>query len=262
MILIPQLVNGIVPEANNNVIKPPLIVPVVKNLVFDVKTFGETFATSDLVDLDGSNLAEKFIDNSGNGNDGIETIESRKPLYTINAINGHPGLDCSASGDVGFTLPSALHGVADNDNTVFYVGFTNSSASQQRFLVGHDSGGVQHWGFLYNRGASDAFSWVNASSFNQLRDSTTGGVTTPHLIRADRAGGTRRLSINGATPITDGLGSDSNDIVALDLGRRPNFQQGLIGFIGECLIYNRLLSAKEITLVEAYLSKKWDIALA
>jgi len=236
MTLISNLTTNLTNNLITNLTGSIDILPITATLQLQLAAFQEGKIKEQLVTVDMSELASNWFDLSVNGNDGIEGTSTRQATYVSSGINDNPALDFSASSAKGFSLPSALFTVPDGDNTVFCVSVSNASSSQQRFFVGHDSDDVQHWGFLYNRGVSDAYSWVNANSFNQLRDSTTGGVTTPHIITATRAGGVRSISINGGTPTTDGLGSSPNDIVALDVGRRPNLTQGLDGLIGEFLI--------------------------
>jgi prepilin-type N-terminal cleavage/methylation domain-containing protein len=172
------------------------------------------------------------------------------PTYTANAINGLPAVNFNGSSNFLNFNGNPLIGT---DFTIFAVEQRASSN------IGIIICGVSNWVFGYDTNTTVSY------RTNNPVNTTVPGYTTPtarihsftftpsigHIAFIN--GGSRTLS---GTPASAYL---TNTILPSNIGTySSNFYTG---YIGEIIIFSRVLSDFERTQIEQYLSKKWGIKL-
>jgi Concanavalin A-like lectin/glucanases superfamily len=191
-----------------------------------------------------------WTDKSGNGNNALQASGANQPTNTASQINGKPALIFTDSSYMSIASNAGLSWTGNV--TIFFAGDTSTVGSgARRFLskvsaIGIGKGAISSEARLTTFGVQDY-------------DSTTGffAVNTPLI--ACYALGQYPVSFykNGALINTVGGGIPANtsasDLLVSSVGEPWN------GKMGEVLIYNRALSAAEITSVTNYLRTKWGI---
>lgn len=198
----------------------------------------------------------KWLDQSGKSANFIQATQSARLLYVTNAQNGRPAL-------VGDGLTKSLYNATDligtGDVTVFCV-------VNPRGWGGANVGRILYNGqFALRVNATNAC--LNVSSDNLSTSAVTANssitLETPYVVIVTRtSAGVTNIFLNGTKSGTDDQSSGTpaggtNTIIgnsALSTGTA-----GFDGSIFEVGIYNKILSASEITRVSNYLKTKYAI---
>lgn len=119
------------------------------------------YKADSLVASDGDSIGT-WVDQSGNGNDAIETNVPNQPIYKTNIINGKPVLRFNSAAQTKLILPGGL--INSNSFSVFAV--LNATNNTRGDILGGDN---THGAFLgISLGGSQQF---------LLRDNSDSGVT-------------------------------------------------------------------------------------
>lgn len=217
-------------------------------------------STSNYLTLDGTSITQ-FLDRSGNGNDtAVQGTGTAQPTWDDDGLNGK-GVATFDGGDT-LALPAALYSIPNGNNAVFAVAKRNTEAGVGAMILSFNEGAGSGGGreFLAFSTAAGNTYFQNFTADAGSGCIVTGGTNTNYnIFSAFRSGTTQSLSRNDGTTTANTaadseIGIDRGYIGAMDATNRP-----LTGGIAEILIYNRALSAAEITQVEIYLANKWGI---
>ena len=204
-----------------------------------------------------STAIRQALDRSGNGNDtAVQGTGSARPTFTASQINGLSA-GVFDGGDT-LALPAALYTIPAGNNTIFTVAAPTDlgQGAVIEFSESADSVETIRYGLTTN---SVAYKNYTAPG---ILESLTFDTLVPNIITVFRSGTTESISINGGTAVTDSSGGNVTGISSAYLGSSAGDVPFFTGKLGEVLVYNRALTAAEITSVQNYLSAKWSVALA
>ncbi|MGC9375014.1 MAG: hypothetical protein ACP5DQ_08250 [Bacteroidales bacterium] len=196
----------------------------------------------------------EWVDNSGNNF--IFTNSSVSPLFKGNALNALPVVNfwkneagLEASSIIGSDLFS------ENNNTIFFV--INSTSGSYWFNWKPDASNEVSFRLESNK---------SVFNFNDIELTSTSDISgSYHILSTYTDGTNQQVFLNGTsdgsqansttltTTLTDNVFLGSYDGTATD---------GWTGYIAEGIIYDRLLNSAERTLVENYLSAKYNITIS
>lgn len=200
-----------------------------------------------------SSAITQALDRSGNGNHtDVQGTTTSRPTWSAAQLNGLPTATFDG-GDL-LILPSTLYSVPNGPNTVFSIAKKNTEDGNTQIVVWAGNTGTQ-WGSFYSANTGTV-------SYRQTGtlDNTGNTNTNYQLLEGDYNGiATINNRVNGGTATTAGTGIVKSDISTMAIGARTPNLLFLTGGIGEIIIYNRQLSAAEISLVSAYLANKWGV---
>lgn len=203
------------------------------------------------------NIVDKWLDISGHLNNGIQTSNSKKPIFINNIINGYPALYFQNTKSL--TIPLTLNYytifsvVKCNDNdTLYEFGDTNSNT-----------------GFYLNGGsnsiATSKNTGISNSSIKTVSNNWLAGGWKIIVHRYNGTHSTHTLFVNGFTVSlttysgnADNTGS-LNKTSNLTLGSMTNNSTGIDGYFAEYLVFNSYLQISNISTVTNYLNSKYII---
>ena len=234
---------------------------------------GAAFAPSDIAGLvawfDAS--AESFndddavgtaTDQSGNGNDAVQTTEAKKPTYKTGILGGNAVFRFDGSADVLVTAGGVLSANTADFSAFFVVAnYTASSNNNRPWSVGYDvSGGaieMVSYGF-------DSTS-VHSIRFDGAARTFSQADTDPSLIGVLRDTAFTEAIVarfNGSEVLAEGTDSTDNTLgnsrVSMG-GSKGGSEQNFGGDVGEMVIYESFVSGGDITSLETYLNDKWSV---
>jgi len=207
--------------------------------------------------ISSNNNVDKWLDSSGNLNNGVQTSSSKKPIFINNIINGYPALYFQNTKSL--TIPLTLNYytifsvVKCNDNdTLYEFGNTNSNT-----------------GFYLNGGSNSIATSKNTGLPNStIRTYSNNWLAGGWKILVHRYGGTNsthNLYINGyPVTLTTYSGNAANPGALnlssnLTLGSMTNNTTGIDGYVSEYLVFNSSLSNTNVSSVTNYLNSKFRI---
>jgi hypothetical protein len=197
-------------------------------------------------------LVSSWADQSGNGNNMTQAIESRKPAIVSNVFGSNPAIRFENDYLI---LPSATTlGIQNNEYDIFIVAKTTNNNSNLMFLMGgatleqfeahyNGSAGIRFiptTSLYIDNAAIGAYSNASAQLFN-FRASASEGLVQMNGTDSTRSASDARSSFGG-------------DIY---LGIRGDLSWAYTGDIAEVIIYNAVLSESDRTAVETYLNNKY-----
>lgn len=198
-----------------------------------------------------------------------QSTTANKPIYTDNIINGLPAL--KFGGTKNFTTTN----VCGQNYTIFVI-FRTGVTTVNNYLTGWtlllaDATGVQYdtmpmvvagSTLLTANGGVTADSTLYAANSKVVTDNF------PHLgeVARNMDIGTRNIWIDGANNANDTNGVQGKNLLAnssMFIGRSGSSDNTTyLGYIGEIIIFNRMLLTDERKAVEKYLANKWKINLS
>lgn len=223
--------------------------PVLLNIKLHLLAFQTGYTVEDLFDLS-SGFATSWDGISGTGESATQDMQTDKPLYVENGINGLPSLRLGGSNDW-MDLNDSV--ISNDDFTIFVVAQYNSNDFS--YLIGTDTSNRL---YLFNVGG--VFQGIIGDPAVAI--GTVPSDTQPHIFTLQKSGNSFSLKVDdneeqsGTTPAT-------GSVVGLNIG---SFNEGASGFldgdIGEMIMYDRALSTVEKDqVIKDYLSPKWKIPL-
>lgn len=201
-----------------------------------------------------------LIDQSGTGNNGSQAVGANQPTYSTNSINGNASLATTATKY--FSTTDTKMSSGSSARTFFSVSSSSSIATGQ-YIYSYGTNGVNQY-FAPCFIASKMFIDLNARG---ATGSTTLLVNTPYIFCMNYNGGnisTILMYLNNVSQtVTPSIDATPNTVLS-GTGYVSQFQGvtgfGLIGNIGEILLYSKSLSTSEQSLVTTYLKNKWRIS--
>jgi len=205
--------------------------------------------------ISSSGSVSQWNDKSGQGNHATQGTGSAKPTTGTVTQNSTNVIDFDG-GDT-LALPSGLHGIPNGDFTIFLV-MKQDGVANERMLSAGIGGSTR---LQMEMSSGDVAFHCNAT-FDKVVASID--ETNWNIVTCFKKSTTAQsISVNGGTATTDAAGANISGIdgfaIASNQAGTDNFFNGNIA---EILIYNRALLTSEITVVEAYLTPKWDVGLS
>jgi prepilin-type N-terminal cleavage/methylation domain-containing protein len=216
-------------------------------------------------------------------NDATQATSARQPILDTTTFN-LPVVEFRDGGDdVGdnsLSLPPAVWSA--KKGTIFIVSAMRSGVTTNTNTLFHFSDGLEdgyggsnpvyefhahYFPPTYGTFAVDA---VTGSADNfTIASSTfgTGNIYTPSILTITANPGNKfEFFVNGTSEKTSTIttqGNPDNQINYATIGAMVNFSSSrrMSGYIGEMIIFNRVLSGIEVAAINDYLSKKWGIKI-
>ncbi len=193
-----------------------------------------------------------------------------RPLYITNGIGGLPSISFDGTNDRLRTATGANTpiGAGDDTYTMIAVWKYDSNASNANRCIMYEGGAtVSNNSIAELYIGTDNISGFSASNNNYTQPSVTKGTPYITIIRANHTLASNNVSLfyNSRTASTGSSGAPSSlsldnsffEIGALENGAWDHFH----GLISEIIIFDRNLKNSEITEIQDYLSKKYNIPL-
>ena len=198
---------------------------------------------------DGSGVVETWHDRSGQANDAVQSLTSRRPTYVENALNGRAVVrfdgtnDHLILGDIGNDFSTAAHvfvvaTVADNNYNLFTTRNNNTWWCEG--------------GSTSNPGVFRSTALTNYST--NMPNSGT------HIFAIESSASGWEMSIDGVSQGAGAAGYNQGNAFKIAAPDDSNSLKYLTGDIAEILVYNRILSDSEELQIAAYLSSRYDVA--
>ncbi len=189
---------------------------------------------------------DQWEDITGAASAATETNPANQPVYKTNVQNGLPGVrfDNLATG-----LQGTFNRSIGTDLTFVIVGQFDTG-SNDKCLFEFSNGGNARGFFIDRRYASN----------NMFSPALTRGEFK--LWRIQDTGTTAKVTENGVTELFSGgtnFNTDFTGTGSYTLGDDQTGGNRMNGFIGEFLIFDKALSASEISKLETYLKNKWGL---
>jgi len=186
-----------------------------------------------------SNKISQWDDKSGNGNNLSQPTSVYQPSYVNDAINNLPGIMFDGTDD---NLTTSF---VDINNSTIIIVYKLSSIAPPFYLFDGINELERH--ALWNFGMFSGSGSYNAPVWD----------LSPQIITASFNGANSVLYYGGVQIGPNNTGS--NILSGITLGARVGAIEALEGYIGEFIVYNRVLDNNERQIIERYLSKKWGI---
>jgi hypothetical protein len=219
--------------------------------------------------LNDNDPVETWRDASGYGNDALQSDAAQRPVYKSSGRNGVPtvefgGPDGSFDGtaDVmsGSINPStdevATYFAAGNNDAATSPGSGNGGSDDRRALAAFQGTNTDGWLFA----VQDANVGFYDGSTVRSGGSITGGEFV--VFDVEHNGSNVDGQLNGAAEITANSADPSGSIDDYLLGNDFTGGDNLDGNLGDVIFFDTALNTTQRTIVQNYLSAKYDITLS
>ncbi len=204
---------------------------------------------------DGGAIAT-WNDFSGQGNDGSQTTAASQPLLKTNIINGFPAVRVDGSNDFFATPFATLLTVNFTIVTVFKM-ITNPASVVVPFRDGAGGNGTAIIGYNTN---SIGFYRINQTLSPLSTNLGTEFGTSPHVIVMMKDGTAASVYRDGALRSSFTTGAAISVAGSMYFGQNGTSAFGYPNMdYGEYLLFNRALTADELSFVTMLEKAKWGI---
>lgn len=229
---------------------PQFIPSSISDMVFGFEPrYGAYYSTSPNLQATNGQYVATLPDYwSGNGNDVSQSTESKRPTYSANAYSTIDGVLFNQTNSSALTFASDLIGT--NAFTIAYRLKLSGSAPNPNRII--DNGKVVIYGnaggpWYCSRNGSTTFGTfggLSAGTWYNVVVTSTGA--SPSIVNC---------YVNGAQSGTanQSAGNPANGTTTLTLGNRAALDRGLNGTLLYCFMWNRILTAGEIALLNRYM---------
>ncbi len=204
-----------------------------------------------------------WADQSGNSNNGGLNICGTAGVYHTNQINGKPAV--TFNGNSGSTAAATCYATPttlDNKSTTTMVAVARFAAGPGvELTLGAGGTSAFRWEGNGLGGGSNLFGIFQGSASNIGFDSAASVQTWFQAnVTYNSSTGAYAFRLNRAT---DGSGTNAKSITAnfsnVGINQAGGSINTLNGQVAEFILYNRVLSAGEITTVETYLNSRYGL---
>jgi hypothetical protein len=264
------------------------LVDKVLDIVYGAPVTGMTLwlDATQLTGLVNNDPVTSWTDMSGNNYHAVQATADYKPLYKTNVQNGLPAIYFDGSNDYLRIASSTatFKFMHSGDNTTFIVCKCGSSSDPNALygLIANNKGSGAYDGFricfddrasvpLQNNivhGVTNGSGSVISNGLDYSAYAATWLVICVRSNPDETAIASQRstYTVNGRIPIqkntTTTAKSTANADYNVDVGALGDATYPLLGYIGEIIVYNSLLTQEQISKTLLYLYNKWGIASA
>jgi len=206
----------------------------------------DSFSLSDGTAIGGTGV--EWIDQSGNGNDLVQSTALLRPTYRTNQFGSMPAIELPG---IQYLLPSSSINLS-GDFCALVV--CKQTLSDDGILAGHDTLNRQ---MRLNRSLGNVCSYYAGGS--ELISSGYGTQDDLKMYAFRRSGGTVSFRENKTAR---GTGADANAylITQIFISSGAGGTNALAGLVGELVIYTAHLSDSDIdNLYDNYLASRWGL---
>ena len=214
-----------------------------------------------------SGLVQEIVNSIGTGNNVKQLTTSAQPKNNTRTLNGFPVLEFAHDGTRNDFMTFNSNDPLDAPFTVFVVGQSdqNYAGSDQGFIGRQTAAIAGQWVLLRNGNfvifQSYLFGESNLDSGASRVSNSNPNIHTVTFENGDRL----KFKLNNDASAQGNIRSGYDNAVATPLAIGASNGSGgapLDGIIAEIIIYNKVLSASQITQINQYLSRKWGIAIS
>ncbi|MBC7412549.1 MAG: hypothetical protein H7331_08875, partial [Bacteroidia bacterium] len=195
-----------------------------------------------------------WADNSGNNNNAVQTNNANRPKLVANVLNGHPG--------VRFNGTNVLNGtkIANLDTASLTIFIVASGSSMSGWNVLFDLGAWGPGGMWIFQLANKLGIYCNQSHYLSNNVSLNYAGFPPTILQTKKAYNVlseiyTNTNIVGSSSATKFISSFGND--NFNIGADPSYPDRWNGDVFEIILFNKLLSTAENTIVNNYLVSKY-----
>jgi hypothetical protein len=229
----------------------------VTNVVTTTITISGTLSTNYVAQALAVEAVSQLNDKSTNGYNATQSTDSLKPVY-VPAIRNNK--DALWYGNSGLSVPSGIFPIPNGANTMFVVSQSTLADANDRSIITLSEGGSGRYVLKYSLTANEVHFTNNTSNTNPVI--ATGVTKANWNLFTTSFNGTTGLTIavNSGSDFTASTGAAENGCNAAAIGANGGITTAFMrGYIGEVIIYNRLLNSNEIAQVKAYLRNQWGL---
>lgn len=219
------------------------------------------FSNSSYLTLSATAITQA-LDRSGNGNHtSVQSTGTKRPTFTTGALNGLSVASFDNGDTLSFSSKPTLFAVPNGANTVFTVSKRADEPGVADYVFSLNEGAGNTSGRLrsFFAGTAGSIAYASRTASNNSVNSTGNTNTNYNIIVGRRSSTTQAISVNGGSETTNASGEDESGIDGGWVGSNADSDSYLNGNIAEILVYNRSLSASEISQVAIYLADKWGL---
>lgn len=205
-----------------------------------------------------SGLVSQWNDKSSNGFNVTQGTGANQPETDSVTQNSLNVLDFDQTDFL--IIPSGFYTISNGANTVFCVNKTDDN-NRLQILIGTAELGSTRMD-LRHSATIGTITYQSRTASGSGVDKTGITETDFNIMMGRRTGTTQAIAFNGGAEATNTNGADEAGVDAASVGGFDESTTfGFDGQIAEIIVYDRSLSAAEITAVNQYLSTKWGITL-
>ncbi len=201
----------------------------------------------------------RWKDKSGFGFHADQATGGTKPLLNTSTLNSFQGLDFD--GTKAMTSGGVLTG-----STKFEIWCVSRSSTAIQVLFENYAGTTPNVYTLYRNTTPvdiGVFGPSSASSLLSSPAASTGCILVREYYDNVLTSNCAKLQLNGVNATSYTSNADASGVTVASgttyIGRRYDASVPLIGALGEFVIFDKLLSAGEVTDLQSYLMTKWTI---
>jgi hypothetical protein len=202
-----------------------------------------------------------WADQSGNGNNAVQSSSAAAPSLVIDAKTGRPALQFNGS-SANLGVASAPSLVIQGDISTFSAFDVADITAAHTIWSKSSNGRAYPWIYDITSGGAIAFSRGNVDGVNPVNSSTAVQPNTPVVTGVSLAGSLASHYLN-AEPAGSGVfGYGALDQgTPLVIGALDDLTSPFAGTLSELLIYNRALSGDDLALANNYLAARSSITV-
>jgi len=211
-----------------------------------------TWLKADAGVIESNDGVSLWMDQSGQGNNAIQTDPHSRPQLVADQMNGQPVIRFNGTGAY-LNLPDLMAGVTEGE--IFIVNRLKNFEHRYNGLCQFGTGN----GVAYSEDEVDLI-WEDfgMEDFNPMHGPGSAVLTAVNSYHASiTQEGVSTVRFNGATLIT--RNTDNVVFTAHPLLGSDVFNEYFNGDIAEVIVFNRALTGEERDAIEAYLNLKYDI---
>jgi hypothetical protein len=205
---------------------------------------------------DGSNKVSVWKDKTINARNFTQSTAAQQPQYLATGINGLGAVYFDGTAyNMPFSDPTLAY-IASSSFTIVYVA-TKTAGTANQYVIGGQGTGTRN-NLIAGYVSSNTYKFgLGNDDMNAIVNVVNAGVPELYLMTFDGSTFERRIRRNTAD---EGLGAASGALSGMSGQALGKYLSAFGSFaLGELLIYNRVLTASEISGVERDMMSKWSI---
>ena len=217
-------------------------------------------ADASTITLDGSNNVEQWNDKSGNGRNATQTTVLNRPGYFTNQLNGLPAIRGNST-TAHMTLSGPNMSSGYTFVWVFNTATTTSSGIYGQYPSSGTGNGIAIWSGLFRSGRTGTS--ITAPTG---QGALGAGAPTTGMIANDCVNPTANTAFRGAWNASERTSTTTQNASTPAAGTATIFAVSPSGpdspsseNIYEIVIYTRVLTTDEKTLLRSYITGKWGL---